>query len=83
VTVNVILPPAPQLSLAGSGWSSNGNFRLFFSGHSNATYRVWASTNLLNWDVLGAATMVSNGWFQWLDTTAGNQPRRFYRAGAP
>jgi alpha-tubulin suppressor-like RCC1 family protein len=83
VTVNVILPPAPQLSLAGSGWSSNGNFRLSFSGNSNATYRVWASTNLIGWDVLGTATMASNGWFQWLDTAASNWPRRFYRAGAP
>jgi hypothetical protein len=83
VTVNVILPPAPQLSRAGSGWSSNGIFRVSFSGNSNATYRVWASTNLVDWDALGTATVVSNGWFQWLDAAAGDWPHRFYRAGAP
>ena len=83
VTVNVILPPLPQLSLAKSGWNSNDIFQLGFSGNSNATYRVWASTNLVDWEVLGTGAVVSNGWFQFLDAEAGNWPQRFYRAGAP
>ena len=58
-------------------------YNLNFSGQSNATYRVWASTNLVDWDVLGAATVTSNGWFNFLDLDAAKWPRRFCCAGAP
>ena len=83
VAINVVLPPAPQFSVAGPSWGTNGEFQLNFTGHSNATYRVWASTNLVDWEVLGTGAVVSNGWFQFLDAEAGGWPQRFYRAGAP
>jgi hypothetical protein len=82
VTVNVALPSAPQLNAAGLLWSSDGVV-LTFSGSSNATYRLWASSNLLDWISLGAAQPSTNGWFQFFDADATNLPLRFYRAGAP
>jgi alpha-tubulin suppressor-like RCC1 family protein len=76
------LPAAPVLSVALSHWNTNG-FDLRFTGASNATYRVWASTNFLNWTPLGTAQSLGTGWFDYLDSTATNWPRRFYKAGAP
>ena len=58
-------------------------YGLNFIGQSNASYRVWASTNLTNWELLGTANVTSNGWFQFLDFDSARWPQRFYRAGAP
>jgi len=77
------LPAAPVLSANKARLLTNGWFELNFSGQADASYRVWASTNLLDWQVLGTATTTSNGWFQFLDSGANSRPRRFYRAGAP
>ena len=82
-TVNIVLPTAPQLGVATSEWFGDGIFNLNFSGTASATYRVWASTNLMDWEVLGAATATSNGWYNFLDFGATNSQQRFYRAGAP
>lgn len=82
VTFNVVLPPAPLIAAGKSQWYSN-RFEINFSGQSNAFYRVWASTNLTNWFLLGNASATSNGWFYYLDSGASNWPCRFYRAGAP
>jgi alpha-tubulin suppressor-like RCC1 family protein len=85
VTVNIGLPAAPQFS--GFNWNpgsaGTGSFDLNFSGDSNATYTVWASTNLLNWVNLGAAIESPPGQYQFMDTTATNWPQRFYRLSAP
>jgi len=45
-------------AVAGTG------FQLNFIADPNATYRVWASSNLVTGPHLGAATSTSNGWFQ-------------------
>ena len=82
VTAHVVLPPRPSLMSAPSGITTNGAFLLSFTGASNVTYRVWVSTNLLNWEPLGLAQPISNGWFRFLDLNATNDPLRFYRAGA-
>jgi hypothetical protein len=83
VTLNVVLPSAPHLSVAKSKLQTNGLFELNFTGQSNGVYRVWASTNLTDWEVLGVAAPTSNGWFFYLDSGASNWTLRFYRAGAP
>jgi hypothetical protein len=83
MTINVVLPPAPQLSAVRSGWTHNNGFQLQFSGGPNATYRIWFSIDLADWTPLGIATSPSNGWFQFIDLAATNAPQRFYRAGAP
>jgi uncharacterized delta-60 repeat protein len=40
---------------------------------------VWASTNLLDWEMAGELRSVFDG-FEWVDAAAPNHPRRFYRA---
>jgi len=82
ITFNVILPPPPQLEGTASSWT-NGVFQLVFSGATNAGYSVWASTNLVDWNLLGPAQMIRPGTFRFVDITTTNWPQRFYRAGAP
>jgi hypothetical protein len=62
---------------------SSAAYQLNFAGTPNAAYSVWASTNLIGWDLLGLATPTSNGWYQIMDWEAGRWPQRFYRATAP
>lgn len=85
VSVNLGLPAAPQFT--GSVWNSGtagaGNFGLNFSGSSNATYTVWAATNLLNWTSLGPAAEIQPGEYGFTDQTVTNWPQRFYRLSAP
>ena len=85
VTVNIGLPAVPQFT--GCSWnpgdSGNGNFGLNFSGGSNATYTVCATTDLLNWVSLGPATESQPGQYQFMDATITNWPQRFYRLSAP
>ncbi|PYM10300.1 MAG: hypothetical protein DME18_16595 [Verrucomicrobia bacterium] len=81
VTINVVLPPAPQFT--SFSWSVNGVFDLSFDGDSSATYRVWASTNLVNWEVLGTAATFGPGKFSFTDASTTSWRQRFYRAGAP
>jgi len=80
VTVRILLPPSPAFLVPR--WNSTGAFELTFNGGTNATYRVWTSTNLADWTELGMAATLSNGWYQFLDSDT-NWPQRFYRASAP
>ncbi len=92
ITLNIVLPSAPILNRTNSHALTNGQFDLEFSGSdaggSNAIYRVWASTNLLDWDLLGTASLpkaLKQDFrdYQFIDVDATNFPQRFYRAGAP
>ncbi len=83
ITITMV-PPAPALDLARCRLLSSGQFELNFSGQSNATYRVWRSTDLKNWQLAGTASVTSNGWFQFVNNPGQDKtPRRFFRAGAP
>jgi Concanavalin A-like lectin/glucanases superfamily len=85
VTVNIAFPTAPQFT--GYAWSlsdsNTASFALNFTGDSNATYTVWASTDLVNWTSLGTAIENPPGQYQFIDLTATNWPQRFYRLSAP
>jgi hypothetical protein len=85
VTVNLGLPAAPRFTgyVWNSGTAGAANFGLNFSGSSNATYTVWAATNLVNWISLGAAAEIQPGSYQFTDLAATNWPQRFYRLSAP
>lgn len=54
-----------------------------FTGAPRASFIALATTNLSlslsNWTVLGTATEVSPGQFQFTDPTAPLAPQRFYR----
>ena len=79
VTVDILLPSVPVIS---SFFYNEGSFELNFSGDSGATYSVWTSTNLVDWELLGNATEVDVGTFQFVDVPTDYWPQRFYRASA-
>jgi len=73
----VVPRPVLQLGLM------NGIAVLTFTGSTNLTYRVWASTNLGKWEVLGSPTQVQPGQFIFADVGAISNARRFYRVSLP
>jgi len=75
--------PAPSLLAGGGGWTTNGEFALRFTGTASAAYRVFTSTNLVNWGPLGFATQLGSGQFEFREVPPTNHPVRFYRPGAP
>lgn len=77
VTLHIAAPLKPTITQLQR--SSNGVAFLTFTGHSNTTYCVWASTNLVTWEYLGLPIQPTNGTFQFVDPTAVNLPQRFYR----
>jgi len=81
VTVNVSLPTAAQVTTTAMN-AGSGTISLSFTGSTNATYSVQASTNLVSWDVIGTGTELTPGLYLFLDT-ATNWPSRFYRLRAP
>lgn len=96
VTINIVLPTAPQMRASNSGWVlpappqltalSNGlhsGWALSFGGHSNLVYSVWASTNLADWELLGPVTWTNGNQFGFQDSAATNFSRRFYRISTP
>jgi len=83
--VNIGLPAAPEFT--GAYWNQLNPeaqaFQLNFIGSSNASYSVWASTNLVNWTRLGIVTNIVPGQYGFIDADATNWPQRFYRLAAP
>lgn len=71
--------PRPELQLR----VANGIAELTFNGVTNLAYRVWASTNLGDWQVLGSPTQVQPGRFGFADVAAMGNTRRFYRVSLP
>lgn len=56
----------------------DGQVQLLWNGHPVFSYMLQTSSNLLFWSDLANVTG-SNGVFQYMDTSATNQSRRFYR----
>jgi len=79
-TINIV--PAPTVTAVGPDQNSNG-VALSFTGLSNATYSVLASTDLTNWTRIGAASQPSTGQFFFYDTSVTNLPQRFFRIRSP
>jgi hypothetical protein len=71
--------PRPVLQLG----MVNGIAILTFTGSTNLSYRVWASTNLAAWQVLGSPTQVQPGWFVFADVAAIANTHRYYRVSLP
>jgi hypothetical protein len=85
ITVNVLIPDPPRFDLTGCrplSIQQTPMFQLLFTGTSNATYQVWASENLLDWNLLGNATSLGEGHFTFLDYPTPCE-KRFYRAKSP
>jgi autotransporter-associated beta strand protein len=74
----------PITVLLPTGTGPTGNrLELSFSAGTNTSYSVWASTNLVNWAWLGAATQTNPGQYEFFDSSATNFAYRFYRLSAP
>jgi hypothetical protein len=57
----------------------HGGLSLEFSGTPGTVYIIEASTNLVNWATIGAATADENGNVSFTDAEADRHPARFYR----
>src|SRR6185369_6979598 len=74
--------PAQKPALAGliAGFPlASGSFPVQLTGEPSRSYQLDASTNLADWVGLGVVAS-SNGPAQYLDATATNFNKRFYRA---
>jgi hypothetical protein len=69
----------PVFSTLGGGTQ----FDLMFSGLTNTSYSVWASTNLASWQWEGPAAEISPGRYQFFDPASTEAPCRFYRISSP
>lgn len=69
--------------LLSAGTRSDGDFEFSFAGVSGLPYLVWSSTNVTQWNVLGAPREASPGLFQFRDSQAGDHGIRFYRTSSP
>jgi hypothetical protein len=83
VTVPVPTPPV----LTGLQALTNGSIQFSFTNTVGALFGVLATTNLsspeTNWTVVGAATEISLGHFQFADPQAAQSPQRFYVVYSP
>jgi hypothetical protein len=62
---------------------SGSSFQLQFAGTAGASYGIWATTNLFDWQYVGNATEVGSGSYNFNDNTSPALPRRFYRIRSP
>jgi hypothetical protein len=82
--VSVLPPPSqPQISPANVTLSLTNGFQFSFQTVANTTWRIDATTNLLNWLPVFTNLAGSDGTFQFTDLPATNFPHRFYRAVFP
>jgi hypothetical protein len=63
---------------AKGGWN-HGGLSLGFSGTPSIVYIIEASTNMVNWESIGAATADENGNVSFTDAEADRHSARFYR----
>jgi hypothetical protein len=62
---------------------SNGWVELQFAANPGPLYLLEASTNLVDWEMIGVAHDRGNGSFEFEDSNAARSPNRFYRIVAP
>ena len=83
----MVTPAPPPIVLANAVRQANGAFQFNFTNTPGLTCTVLASTNpaspVANWSVLGAATEISPGQYQFTDLKAPNNPQCFYRVRSP
>lgn len=84
--VNVTLLP-PPIVLTGATKLPGGEFQFSFTNLPGGANTVLATTNLMwpqtNWSVLGIASELLPGQYQFTDAQATNGGQRFYRVQSP
>lgn len=85
-TVIVTAPPAPPF-LTGLTTLNNGGRQFNFTNATPTSFTVLATTNLAlptsAWTVLGPATQLAPGIYQFTDLEATNHLQRYYQVRAP
>jgi hypothetical protein len=65
----------------------NGSFRFNFTNTPKATFTAWASTNVAlplgSWTPLGYVPEIASGQYQFTDTNAVGNARRYYAVSSP
>jgi hypothetical protein len=81
-TPGSVQPPPPSPKLANLSVVANGSFRFSFTNAPGYTFTVLGSTNaalaISNWTVLGTVTDSPAGFYQFTDSNAPANSRRFY-----
>ncbi len=57
----------PQAEFTSISFQPEGRVRLQFAGDSGAPYLIESSTNLVDWQLIGVASSITNGQFQFDD----------------
>lgn len=91
VSSNATLKVIVRQRLSSSHRLADGSFWLLSSDadgsplelHDLPNFEAWASTNLVDWEVLPGALGLTNGWLLLRDTNAPHYLRRFYRIVEP
>jgi len=78
-TVGGLHPPI----LTNAIINASGKFQFGFNGVTTTNYSVFATTNLINWNVLGTASEISAGKFLFIDTQPRTNAVRFYQVRSP
>ncbi len=83
VITNTTPPTITSFGIVGA----SGQFRIQFAGNSSFSQTVLGTTNLslplTNWQVLGVATQISSGVFEFTDLNATSNVPSFYRLRSP
>ena len=58
-------------------------FHFEFTGQPGGNYTVLGSTNLVDWEVIGAATEVASGQFEFTAEEEPNRAAYFYEVRCP
>jgi hypothetical protein len=73
----------PQTQFTSISLQPDGLVRMQFAGKSGALYLIESSTNLVDWELVGVASSIPNGQFQFNDKEAGRFAQRYYRLRGP
>jgi hypothetical protein len=82
-----VTPVPPPIILSNAASLAHGAFQFAFTHTPGTTFTVLGSTNaalpLTNWYVLGSATEISAGQYQFTDVQTTNQSCCFYCVRSP
>ncbi len=73
----------PRLHFGSIALQPKGQVQMHFSGQPRAIHILEASTNLVDWEMIGVATDRGEGTFSFEDPNWARFPKRFYRVVSP
>jgi len=82
VAVLTVLLQPNAYGISNSPVNGNG-ISLSLASIPNSISRVWASTNLVQWQPISTNVVGPNGLFQFTDTNVIGKPTKYYRVSTP